>query len=326
METKEARWNAEQIVRISRSFMECRVLLSGAELDVFTLCAKEPLSAVQIAERLGGADLRGLTVLLDALTAMDLLTKENGRYRTESSAAAILSADSPASVLPVVLHNVNLWNTWSRLTKKAADKQLTEWSVPAFIRTMHIGASLLAPQIIAQVNPGGARRLLDVGGGSGTYTIAFLQASPEMRATLFDRPQVIEMAKEMIAKANLMDRVALVAGDYSTDALPGGHDLAFVSAIIHQNSPDENLAMYRNIYNALSPGGRIVVRDHIMNPDRTRPRGGAFFAVNMLVGTPGGGTYTEDEIRVGLEQAGFVRVKLIHPDQRMDGLVEAFKP
>lgn len=327
METKapqDIKWNAETIMRISRSFMECRVLLTGAELDLFTLCTKQPLSAAQIAERLG-ADLRALTTLLDALAAMDLLVKQNRAYQTEPSAAALLSADSPTSILPAIQHNVNLWQTWSRLTKKVADKP-AEWSVPAFIRTMHIGASLLAPQIIAQVNPAGARKLIDVGGGSGTYTIAFLQASPEMRATLFDQPQVIEMAREMVGKANLMDRVNLVTGDFLKDPLPGGHDLAFVSAIIHQNSPEENLAMYRKIFAALEPGGRIVVRDHIMSPDRTRPRGGAFFAVNMLVGTKGGGTYTEAEISDALRQAGFVDVRLINPDRRMDGLIEAFKP
>ncbi|MBN1382973.1 MAG: methyltransferase domain-containing protein [Deltaproteobacteria bacterium] len=325
METKEPRWTLEQIVRISRSFMECRVLLTGAELDLFTLCAKEPLSAQQIAEHLG-ADLRALTVLLDALAAMDLLVKQDGRYQTEPSAAAILDSTSLASILPVILHNVNLWTNWSRLTKKIVDNPVTEWSMPAFIRTMHIGASFLAPQIIAQINPGNAQRLIDVGGGSGTYTIAFLQASPDMRATLFDLPPVIEMAREMVGKAGLTDRVTLMPGDFHKDPLPGGHDLAFVSAIIHQNSPEENLAMFRNIFTALDPGGRIVVRDHIMNPERTRPRGGAFFAVNMLVATKGGGTYTEEEVSGALREAGFERMKLINPDKRMDGLIEAFKP
>lgn len=134
------------------------------------------------------------------------------------------------------------------------------------------------------------------------------------------------MAREMMQATGLTDRVTLIAGDYLKDALPGGHDLAFVSAIIHSNSLEENLVMFRNIFNALEPGGRIVVRDHVMNPDRTRPRGGAFFAVNMLVNTKGGSTYTEAEISNTLTQAGFVRAKLIHPDRRMDGLMEAFKP
>ncbi len=194
------------------------------------------------------------------------------------------------------------------------------------IGAMHAIARPLAPRIVALVNPAGARRLLDVGGGSGTYTLAFLEAAPEMRATIFDLPAVIEMARERVSAAGMLGRVTLVSGDYRKDQLPGGHDLAFVSAIIHQNSPAENGEMFRKIFAALEPGGRIVVRDHVLGPDRTEPRSGALFAVNMLVGTEGGNSYTEAEIREALTQAGFIGVRLIHPDTRMDGLVEAFRP
>ena len=124
----------------------------------------------------------------------------------------------------------------------------------------------------------------------------------------------------------MLDRVTLVAGDYKKDPLPAGHDLAFVSAIVHQNSPAENGALFRNIFTSLEPGGRIVVRDHLLSADRTHPRSGALFAVNMLVGTEGGNSYTEEEIRGALEKVGFVGVRLIHPDSRMDGLMEGFKP
>ena len=169
----------------------------------------------------------------------------------------------------------------------------------AFIGAMHAIARPLAPRIVALVEPAGARRLLDVGGGSGSYTLAFLEASPEMRATIFDLPPVIEMARERVDAAGMLERITLAPGDYRKDPLPGGHDLAFVSAIIHQNSPAENVMMFRKIFAALSPGGRIVVRDHVLSPDRTEPRSGALFAVNMLVGTEAGNSYTEVEIRDG---------------------------
>jgi predicted O-methyltransferase YrrM len=191
---------------------------------------------------------------------------------------------------------------------------------------MHVIAAPIAPGIVALVDPAGARLLLDVGGASGTYTLAFLKAAPEMRATLFDLPEVIEMARERVGAAGMLNRVALVAGDYNRDPLPAGHDLAFVSAIIHQNSAEENVAMFRKIFAALEPGGRIVVRDHVLSPDRIKPRSGALFAVNMLVGTEGGNSYTEAEICDALTQAGFAGARIIHPDTRMDGLVEAFRP
>jgi len=146
-----------------------------------------------------------------------------------------------------------------------------------------------------------------------------------MTATLFDRPPVVEMARVGLGAAGVLPRVTLAGGDFATDPLPPGHDLAFVSAIIHQNSPAENLALYKRIHEALVPGGRVVIRDHVMQPDRTGPRAGALFAINMLVGTASGGTYTFDEIAGGLARAGFERVRLVQAGERMDALVEAFK-
>jgi hypothetical protein len=118
----------------------------------------------------------------------------------------------------------------------------------------------------------------------------------------------------------------LVAGDFYRDELPGGHDLAFISAVIHQNSLDQNIALFSKVFRALVSDGRIVVRDHIMAPDRTKPKDGAIFAVNMLLSTSGGGTYTYEEVREALMRAGFARIQLIQSGERMDGLVEAFKP
>ncbi len=328
MTTKEkdqAKWSQETLLGMGRAFMESRVLLTGAELDLFTLVAPKPLSAEQIAGRIG-ADLRALTIVLDALAAMGLLIKENDTYKTEPSAARMLSSESPAAILPMIRHSADLWDRWGQLTHRVAGPREKEKSMRAFIGAMHVVGSTLAPHIVSLVGISDARRLLDVGGATGTYTIAFLEAEPQMRATLFDLPQVIEMARERVSTAGMLDRVTLVAGDYRKDPLPAGHDLAFVSAIIHQNSPAENLTMFRKIFAALDPGGRIVVRDHILSPDRTHPRSGALFAVNMLVGTEGGNSYTETEIRDALEQAGFVGVRIIHPDTRMDGLMEGFRP
>ena len=133
------------------------------------------------------------------------------------------------------------------------------------------------------------------------------------------------MAGERIKAAGLGDRVTLVPGDFYTDSLPGGHDLALLSAIIHQNGPEQNQSLYGNIFQALEPGGRIVIRDYVMSPDRTEPRDGALFAVNMLAGTEKGNTYTFEEIEEGLAAVGFTRIRLLQL-QEMSSLVEGFKP
>ncbi len=318
----------DSLLALARGFQESRVLLTGAEFDLFTLLARKPLSAEAVAAHLG-ADLRAIAVVLDALSAMEVLEKKEGLYRT-APAASCLSADAPDSLHPMLLHAAALWARWTTLTKRVGGVPLHERppaeSLRAFILAMHVVGAPRADRIIAEAGASGARRLLDVGGGPATYTMAFLAASPDLSATLFDLPAVVEIARERLEKAGLLSRVTLVSGDFETDELPPGHDLAWLSAVIHQNGPEQNEALYARIFRALVPGGRLLVRDHVMDDSRTHPRAGALFAVNMLVGTAEGGTYTFDEIRSGLARAGFTRIRLLRSGERMDALVEAFRP
>ena len=327
-------YTPESLLAMGRGFMESRILLTGAELDLFTMLAPAPLLAQDLAERTG-FHLRPLTVLLDALTAMGLLIKKDARYQTEPSVAPFLSSDAPGSVLPMVLHGAGLWKTWSQLTtivseavgpERPAAAFRSQDDLKAFIGAMAAVGAPMARSIAAAADPGRAKYLLDVGGATGTYTLAFLEANPDLKATIFDLPPVIEMARERLVQTGVMDRITLVAGNFYEDDLPAGHDLALLSAIIHQNSIEQNLALYCKVFAALDPGGRIIIRDHVMDPERTGPPAGAIFAVNMLVNTTGGGTYTFDEIKTGLTEAGFERVSLINKGGRMDSLVEAYKP
>jgi predicted O-methyltransferase YrrM len=326
--------NPKEILQLAQSFMECRILHAAAELDIFTLLHKTPLSAAEVAERIGGSP-RALAALLDAVAAIGYLAKRGRTYHCEDTVARFLSSDSPDSVLPVVLHMSYLWGPWARLADIAkgipAAKEEFDFSrdaedMRAFIGAMHSIGAPLAKEIVASVNPGASRALIDVGGGSGTYTIAFLRAVPEIRATIFDLPEVIEMARERLAHEGLLDRVTLAAGSFYEEDLPQGHDLALISAIIHSNSLEENVDLYKKTFRALNPGGRLLVRDHVMAPDRIHPRDGAVFAINMLVGTSNGGCYTYEEIETGLLQAGFTKIRLIRQGDHMDAVVEAFKP
>jgi len=318
----------EALLTLARAFQESRVLLTGAELNLFTLLSKEALSADMIAARLG-ADVRALTIELDALAAMALLVKADGTYRTAPGASS-LSEDAPDSIHPMLLHAAKIWDRWTNLTRRIGGTPLSERPpadvTRAFICAMQVVSAPQAARMAAAVRIGSALRLLDVGAGPGTYTAAFLRAAPKLEATLFDLPPVIEIARVELSKAGLLGRVTLVGGDFESDELPAGHDLVWLSAIIHQNGPAQNDALFGRIFRALAPGGRLVIRDHVMERDRTRPRAGALFAVNMLVGTALGDTYTFDEIRTGLDRAGFVRVHALRAGEQMDALVEAFRP
>jgi SAM-dependent methyltransferase len=313
-------------------FWRSRVILTGAELDVFTRLDGAPATASALAAAMG-SDARATERLLDALTGIGLLKKQEGVF-TLSDRGRYLSSRHPETVLPMILHDNDLWRSWSRLTevvltgRPATDGEGKRGGADrrAFIGAMHAIGRPLSQQIARDFDARRFSRLLDIGGGSGTYTIAFLRQNPQMTAVLFDLAPVIPMAEERLAAEGVADRVTLATGDFYRDELPSGCDLALLSAIIHQNSRDQNLDLYRKVFRALSPGGSILIRDHVMDESRTSPPQGALFAINMLLLTTGGDTYTFGEIKEGLERAGFTRVTWVRSGHEMDGLVEAGKP
>jgi SAM-dependent methyltransferase len=270
------------------------------------------------------------------VVTLELLDKDrDGRY-SPTAAGSVLSSRHPESVRPMVLHCVTLWKNWSHLTDSVREgknphrRSFAERGhdeIEAFIGAMHVVGRALATEVAEACGLDRFRRLLDVGGGSGTYTVAFLRVNPALEAVLFDLPEVIPLAERRLRAEGLLDRVRLHAGSFYEDELPTGCDVALLSAIIHQNGPAENVALFRKIHRALQPGGVLIIRDHVMEDDRTRPPAGAMFALNMLVSTDSGDTYSFAEIRRALAEAGFDQIR--RPREggpRMDSIVEARKP
>jgi predicted O-methyltransferase YrrM len=153
--------------------------------------------------------------------------------------------------------------------------------------------------------------MLDVGGGSGAYAIAFARASRELQVEVFDLEKVLPIAQGHIQEAGLSDRITTRSGGLRRDDLGQGFDLILLSAICHMLGPAANQELLRRCFAALAPGGRVVVQDFILEPDRTAPRSASLFALNMLVGTPEGSSYTSDEYRSWLGEVGFVEARHI---------------
>jgi predicted O-methyltransferase YrrM len=327
------KWTIEKIMDATSGYRGACVIFAAAELDIFSILDEAAATSKAVATKLG-ADERATTILLDALAAMELLTKADGRYTVPRSVAELLTERSGANVLGMVRHQSNCAGWWVQLAQivksgKPAERQPSlrgaEADQAAFIAAMHNFSGPVADQVVAELGPLRFGHLLDIGGASGTWTIAFLRAAPEARATIFDLPEVIPMARKRIAGAGLGERVAFTEGDFYTDDLPGGADLAWLGAIAHQNSRQQNRQLFAKIYAALETGGTVVLRDVVMDQSRTRPEGGAMFAVNMLVATEGGGTYTFEEYRSDLEDAGFGDVVLLRQDEFMNSLIRATK-
>ncbi len=301
-----------------RGFQMSRVILSAVELDIFSAVG-EGANSAEVAKKLE-TDPLATEKFLNALVSLNLLEKKNGSfYNTPISARYFMECardDSRASLM----HTVHLWDRWSTLTecirkgtsvtyKDMVDRG-DEWTVP-FIAAMHKSATARAPQVIRTVGFDKVSKMLDVGGGSGAYSIAAAGANESLHAEVFDLPTVIPIAQKHIDEAGLSDRVTTRAGDMRKDDFGTGFDLVFISAICHMNSPQENIELLRKSYEALSENGRVVIQDFILSDDKTSPPTAALFALNMLVGTRAGSSYSEAEYTDWLKKTGFVDIKLI---------------
>lgn len=333
------KWTIDEILGTARAFQPACVITAAAELDVFTALRNGPMTAAALAAVLG-TDPRATTILLDALTSLELLVKQapgpvgDDNYSVPADAAELLSETSPKNVLPMVRHLGAGVRRFAQLAKVVKLGRPAE-RVPgilgeaaetaAFIGAMDNISRPIAAEVVGRLQPLNFTHLLDVGGASGTWTIAFLKIAPRAKATIFDLPDVIPMAGKRIAEAGLTDRVRLVAGDFYENDLPAGADLAWLGAIAHQNSREQNRSLFAKVHAALRKNGTIVIRDVVMDPSHTAPAAGALFAVIMLVATPAGGTYSLDEYAEDLTAAGFADVTLVHRDEAMNSLIRARK-
>ena len=276
------------LIQSARAFQESRVLLSALELDVFAAVG-EGAAATEAALKLG-TDPRATEMLLNALVAVGALSKRDAVFHC---------------------------------TVESGPEGFPEARTRAFIAAMHARARDSAQETVRLSGIRDARRMLDVGGGSGAFSIAFAKACPDLRAEILDLGAVVPLAEDYIREAGLQDRVRVRPGDMRTAEFGEGFDLVLLSAVCHMFSEDENRALIQRCAEALVPRGHLVIREFILQEDRTGPPHAALFALNMLVGTEHGNTYTEGEYRTWMTEAGLGAIT--RPDPEGDVLV-ASKP
>jgi ubiquinone/menaquinone biosynthesis C-methylase UbiE len=306
----------ESVRDIATAFQKSRILLSAFELGIFGAIGVGGKSSQTVAGKLG-TDARATDRLMNALVALGMLAKDGDTFQNTPAGLRFLDPSSP-NYMPGLMHTVHLWDTWSTLTEavrrgtavppeeqRRADP--ATWTT-AFIAAMNDRARLQAPAAAGVVGLKKGMRVLDVGGGSGAFAVAFVRAQEGVTATVLDLPHVLPLTQKYIEAERLTGRIGLVPGNYLTDEFPQGYDLVFLSAIIHSNSPGENRKLIRKCAGSLNQGGTVIVQDFIMDESRTQPPGGAFFSLNMLVGTAAGDTYTETEVREWMKEAGLSEI------------------
>jgi len=282
-------------------FRASRVLITANNLGVFERLSTEK-DARQVA-RLIGANRRATEILLDALTGLGLLKKKNGKYINSKTSEMFLVRKSSYYQGDIIRHADSLWKNWSGLDDVVISGRPNRVSHnhESFIRGMHNIAVLKAGAVLDAIGLKGVRRALDLGGGPGTYSIEMARRGVE--ATIFDLPDTIKIAKNIVRKSKVKS-VKFISGDFLNSDIGSEYDMVFISQILHALSVDDSKYLLRKASTSLNPKGRIVIQEFYIDKERTSPRDSALFSVNMLVNTSGGRCYSPEEIKSWLREIG----------------------
>ena len=303
------------IIRMANAFYDSCVLFTATDLGVFkTLDQLGTADAATLAQKLA-MNIRGATLLLDACVALELLVKTGDRYSNAATSAAFLVQGKPGDLSGAIRYNRDVYAAWGdlkTLVKTGAPVEKPEIHLGenadrtrTFVLSMHYRALAIGRALIPALDLGGAKKILDAGGGPGTYSCLLAKAYPDLTSTVLDLPAVTAIAAELIAQQGMAQRVGVLAGSYHTTPFPAGLDAVLFLGVLHQESPDQIRQLFRKSFEALKPGGRLVVMDMMTDATHTRPVFSALFAVNMALTTQNGWVFADAELKGWAEECGF---------------------
>ncbi len=312
----------EKVMQLITAGWACSILGSAARHGVFDHLEGTGETADGLMKK-AGISRRGAQALLDGLTGLGLLTLSEGRYRNGPEASVYLVKTKPAYLGAMAEVMMDELPTWAELheavktdvpqaphTTDVANNPFWEALVPA-IATLSVPVAQLAAERLGLARAG-AIRWLDVGGGSGVWSAIWLGIAKEARGVQLDWPNVNRIARGFVARFGVADRFETIDGDFhTTDFGKASYDYAIYGHIAHQETPADNVAVFRKFRAALKPGATLLVNDFILNDDRTGHPFAMMFASQMLLATKGGFTYRQSDYRSWLAEAGFDSVDII---------------
>jgi 3-hydroxy-5-methyl-1-naphthoate 3-O-methyltransferase len=331
------------LMQLSIGFWSFKALATAYELDLFThLAGTGGRTVEELAETLG-IEQRPAELLITACASVGLLQRRDGRYVNSALADEFLVRGKPYHFGGwVQMLDRRLYPAWGRLIEAVRANRPTSWNpdeqahlfdgedplmLALFWEAMHSLSTITARELGDHVDLSASTALLDIGGGSGAYDIELCRRNPNLRATVFDLPPVCKIATKKVGSAGFGDRIEVTPGDFLADAeLPAGHDVVLLSMIMHDWTPEQDLAILRKCFAALPSGGQIVISELLVNDDKTGPPAAALMSLNMLVETVGR-NYTPAEYGTWLRHTGFVDVETVWFEAPgANGVVLARKP
>ena len=313
---EKQQWNPGSLLQLSGQYWATCTLHAAVKLDVFTAISDQQLAASDIVQKLN-VSKEGAVRLLNALTAMNLLKKENDYFSNNRAGKIFLSKDSPGYIGHIITHHHHLVDSWSKLdqavkngtpVRARVSHTSPEWR-ESFLMGMFNIAMSMAPLLVDAIDLSGRRHLLDLGGGPGTYAIHYCMKNPSLKATVYDLPTTRPFAEKTIEKFDLTDRIDFVDGNYVEEGIEGVYDVAWLSHILHGEGQKDCERIIEKTVSALESGGMIIVHDFILNNTMDGPLFPALFSLNMFLGTSDGQSYSEKQITGMLSEAGVKEIR-----------------
>jgi len=313
---EKQQWNPGSLLQLSGQYWATCALHAAVKLDVFTAIADKHLASGDIAQKLN-VNKEGITRLLNALIAMNLLEKSDDKFSNVPAGTTFLSKDSPGYIGHIITHHHHLVDSWSRLdqavktgtpVRARVSHTSPEWR-ESFLMGMFNIAMSMAPSLADTIDLSGRNHLLDLGGGPGTYAIHYCLKNPRLKATVYDLPTTRPFAEKTIEKFGLTDRIDFMDGNYVEEGIEGVYDVAWLSHILHGEGQKDCRRIIEKTVSTLEPGGMIIVHDFILNNTMDGPLFPALFSLNMFLGTSDGQSYSEKQITGMLSQAGVKEIR-----------------
>ncbi len=301
-------WTPQRLRSIG-CYWRSRIVSTAVHFQLFEWLGAKARAADAVSGHFGGKP-QDWRIFLNALVAMKLLRKRGDRYHNSPFAMRHLRSLQADFLLP----DHDAWNDWARLPDiltngnrpKVARPFLTDpFKAERLLRALDEDGRKLAPYLIDRLPLSRCKRLLDVGGGLGTLSIAFCRRYPKLQATIVEHPNVALLTVGVVEKSRLKNRVEVIALDIVKDPWPVGFDVVLLSNVLHGQGVRDSSALIASAYDSLNPGGCLIVRDVLLGADRTTSAWGALFSVALLVQTPGGRCHSLREVREWLRRAGF---------------------
>lgn len=329
------------VLELLEAFRRSKIMFTGVSLGVFDALQSGPLDAHALAQRLD-CDPPAMQRLLDALVGLGLLTRDGEIYTNTPAAGEYLTSDSPSRMTGYIHYsNRVMWPMWGNLEGAIREgthrwQQTYGWDGPIFssffkddasmrefLMGMHGFGMLTSPRIVDAIDLGRFKHWVDLGGATGHLAIAACERYPALRATVFDLPVAVPLAREITAASNVHDRIDVVGGDFFVDDLPPA-DLYSLGRIIHDWSEEKIGVLLTRIYDALPSGGGLVVAEKIIADSKAGPRWAQMQDINMLIVTEGR-ERTLNEYEQLLTDAGFGEITACRTPMPLD-IILAIKP